>query len=345
MSKALIIASGGCQDGAGSLTKLQETVQQVEAAGLQLERLTIQPMRAGWNAPLPRHEYRSGCGPLEALAYAQTLLKEGVFEAVLISGADAVKTGYTRAELAELMPIYGQDYPLTEAYTDLSKEFCRQEGLSFESFRDLRDLAFANYQRSAPEVELDTKWFAEITDLFRGVDCANPYTDYEGGLLLVRDDLLDRLELTEPCVEVAGVGIGYAQGDGVNYLEELASYWHLEKAVYYANLEAGINFARKHKARQALLEAYTCYPVVPLAFLLHSKLVSSWQEVPAWLAEHALTLKGGMNLNRAPWNLPALRALIEMTSALQTSTQEFGGVHGNGGLGYKQGFAILRRCA
>lgn len=345
MPRAFIIASGGIQDGIGSLEVLNAVCEQVTEAGLKLERLVIDPLSAGWDTPIAKHHFRSGCGPLEALAYAQTQLREGAFEAVLIEGTDAVKTGYTKQERLPLMEIYGKDYPITQAYTDLAKQFCHEEGLTFKQFRELRDAVFENYQRSAPNKAVDDTWLQAQTELFRGVDCANPYADYTGGLLLTRDDLLNNFNLPQPAIEVAGVGIGYAQGDGADYLEELATYWHLEKALYYANLEAGLNFATAFKQGTALLEAYTCYPVVPLALLLHGKFVDNWQAIPTWLAEHRLTLNGGMNLNRAPWNLPALRALIEMTQTLHTSDKPLGGVQGNGGLGYKQGFAILRRNA
>lgn len=345
MSRAFIIASAGRQDGVGSLESLQTVGEQVTEAGLKLERLVIDPLSVSWDTPLARHHFRTGCGPLEALAYAQTQLREGVFEAVLIEGSDALKTGYAREKRTAAMQIYGKDYPMTEAYTDLAKQFCHEEGISFNQFRHLRDLVFDNFRRSAPDKKIDSTWLKEQTELFRGVDCANPYVDYTGGLLLTREDLLGSFDLLNPPIEVAGVGIGYAQGDGLDHLEELASYWHLEKALYYANLEAELNFADAFNQGKALLEAYTCYPVVPLALVLYGKFVNHWQEIPAWLEAHSLTLKGGMNLNRAPWNLPALRALIEMTQTLYDHDKHLGGVHGNGGLGYKQGFAILRRNA
>ncbi|MDR9468513.1 hypothetical protein [Marinospirillum sp.] len=342
MHQVFIIGAAGRQDGQGSLAELDKLREQVTEAGLKLERLVIDPLKAGWSSPQARNHFRSGCGPLEALAYAHTQLKEGAFEAVLIEGQDAIKTGYAREERDQLMQeVFGPDYPLPEAYTDLARSFCHQQGLSFDDFRKLRDALFANYRRSAPEVEVEERWFAEITELFRGVDCANPYTDYSGGLLLTRADLLGSFDLPHPPVAVKGVGIGFAQGDGADHLEELADYWHLEKAVHYANLEAELEFAEVFNQGQALLEAYTCYPVVPLALLIRGDFVQDIQDIPTWLEQHRLTLKGGMNLNRAPWNLPALRALIEMTQALHNNPDLIGGVHGNGGLGYKQGFAIL----
>ncbi|WP_114417788.1 hypothetical protein [Marinospirillum perlucidum] len=342
MHQVYIIAAGGRQDGQGQLTEVERLREEVTQAGLKLERLVIDPLSSGWSSPLARHHFRSGCGPLEALAFAQTQLREGAFEAVLIEGQDAIKTGYSREQRDELMQeVFGPDYPLPEAYTDLARSFCHQQGIDFTRFKELRDTLFRNYQGSAPEVKVDERWYTEITELFRGVDCANPYTDYKGALLLTRDDLLGSFDTEFPPVPVRGVGMGFAQGDGADHLEELADYWHLEKAVHYANLQAGLEFAEEFNQGRALLEAYTCYPVVPLALLLRGKFVDSLEALPAWLEKHPLTLKGGMNLNRAPWNLPALRALVEMTQALHQQPELLGGVHGNGGLGYKQGFAIL----
>ncbi|SFX04476.1 hypothetical protein [Marinospirillum alkaliphilum] len=344
MQQAYIIAAAGVQDGEGNLDALHDIREQVTQAGLKLERLVIDPLSTPWDAPLARNHFRSGCGPLEALAYAHTQLREGAFEAVLIEGKDAIRTGYNREERSQLMlQVYGEDYPLTEAYTDLARHFCREQGLDFDGFRHLRDALFENYRRSAADAPVSDTWLQPLTELFRGVDCANPYVDYAGGLLLTREDLLGSFDLPHPPIQVAGVGIGYAQGDGPDHLDELAGYWHLEKAVHYANLQAEMEFAEHFNAGHALLEAYTCYPVVPMALLLRGGFVNDINEIEDWLQWHLLTLKGGMNLNRAPWNLPALRALIEMTQALHHNRVTLGGVHGNGGLGYKQGFAILRR--
>ncbi|CAN5456015.1 hypothetical protein BH10PLA1_BH10PLA1_04670 [soil metagenome] len=65
---------------------------------------------------------------------------------------------------------------------------------------------------------------------------------------------------------------------------------------------------------------------------------------PALLAEHPVTIGGGMNIARAAWNNPALNGLIAMYETLDAdSTATAGAVHGNGGLGYRQGVAILEK--
>ncbi len=65
------------------------------------------------------------------------------------------------------------------------------------------------------------------------------------------------------------------------------------------------------------MEAYTCYPVVPLAFLLASGIASSPKEIPVLLQRLEITVTGGMNLARAPWNNPALNAMVTMYKRLR----------------------------
>jgi hypothetical protein len=50
-----------------------------------------------------------------------------------------------------------------------------------------------------------------------------------------------------------------------------------------------------------------------------------------------------MNLAKAAWNNPALNSLILMHHRLCDSSQKIGLIHGNGGLGYRQGVAIIER--
>jgi hypothetical protein len=48
-----------------------------------------------------------------------------------------------------------------------------------------------------------------------------------------------------------------------------------------------------------------------------------------------------MNLARGAWNNPALNGLITMYQRMSEGDESIGLVHGNGGLGYRQGVAIL----
>lgn len=66
------------------------------------------------------------------------------------------------------------------------------------------------------------------------------------------------------------------------------------------------------------------------------------EQMPEFLLKHSITITGGMNLARAPWNNPALNGLITMVQRMQMNGENIGLIHANGGLGYRQGVAILR---
>jgi hypothetical protein len=81
---------------------------------------------------------------------------------------------------------------------------------------------------------------------------------------------------------------------------------------------------------------------VPLAFLLATKICHNISDIQDTIINYPLTITGGMNLAKAPWNNPVLRAMIEMNTLLQqNNTPNIPGIHGNGGLGEKQRFLIL----
>jgi hypothetical protein len=84
--------------------------------------------------------------------------------------------------------------------------------------------------------------------------------------------------------------------------------------------------------------------VVPLAFLVETGLAEGTvASLRAALQTAPLTVTGGMNLARAPWNNPVLHALAVMWARLrQEARVEAGLLHGNGGLGGWQGLAVLR---
>ena len=148
----------------------------------------------------------------------------------------------------------------------------------------------------------------------------------------------------EKRIRILGCHVEQACEDGVEHIPEIIRYDHLGKAFEKARGEAGIDFQEKFFKREALLEAYTCYPVVPIAFLLATGLVQKVSEIPDFLKEYPLTLSGGLNLGKAPWNNTTLSHLITMVKQLRDPTQpSLGGIHSNGALGYLQGFVILKR--
>jgi len=69
--------------------------------------------------------------------------------------------------------------------------------------------------------------------------------------------------------------------------------------------------------------------------------VSNINEIGDFLKHHEITVTGGMNLARAPWNNPALNGLIAVTEQLVKGHAQYGVVHGNGGIGEAQGITVL----
>ena len=349
----LIISAAKNVDSVGSMAHCLALEQRIETFGHSIRQLHIDPLSTAWDSPLRPDHFRSGASPIEALAKARTLIQQGSEHAVLICGEDQIRTGYSRHQRHQLMQIYGPDQPITEAYTELARSFLKQHRVDESQFQALAHALFDNYCLSyrntlsddySPELLPGERWHQPVTSLFRGVDCANPMVDFQGRLLLVSETLAETLDCPPNSVlRVDGVGLGYTEHDGPEHSDSIAHYTHLRQAYRDCCAEAGIDFTARFKQGQALLEVYTCYPVVPMAFLLAADMVELLDEIPAFLEQHRITITGGMNLARAAWNNPALNALIEMHHQLLASPQRWGMVHGNGGLGYRQGVALLSK--
>ncbi|WP_027855971.1 beta-ketoacyl-[acyl-carrier-protein] synthase family protein [Marinobacterium jannaschii] len=346
MSKTLIVAAGKTAEGEGCLQPVLQLEQKLKQIGLPPRELVIEPLSTGWHAPRQEDHFRSGCAPIEALAKAKALIEAGT-AAVVIRGEDNLKTGYSREQRHQLMAIYGDEYPITQAYDDLAHEFARRQGIDADTFRELCQQLYSNYECSyrnvmRQPVTQDERWFQPLTSLFRGVDCANPLVDFHGRLLLCSQETAQLLDIpATEVVEVKGVGLGFLEQDGPQQLRQIADYEHLGQAWQQADQQAGGYFKQKFSERKALLESYTCYPVVPMALMLKSGLVSGPEQLAEFVARYPLTVTGGMNLAKGPWNNPALNGLISMYQALLQSDASLGAVHGNGGLGYRQGVAML----
>jgi len=346
MRKTLIVAAGKTADGAGCLQQVTQLEQRLNQIGLPPHELVIEPLSSDWHAPLQPDHFRSGCAPIEAMARAKELIEAGS-AAVIIRGEDNLKTGYSREQRHQMMAIYGQDYPITQAYDELAHEFARREGINVDTFREYCQHLYDNYESSYRNVmnhapKQDPRWFQPLTSLFRGVDCANPLVDFHGRMLLCSAETAAMLAIPiAECVEVKGVGLGFLDQDGPEQLQQIADYDHLFDAWQHAEQQAGGGFRQKFYAGEALLESYTCYPVVPMALLLKSGLIDGLEQLPEFTGQYPVTVTGGMNLAKGPWNNPALNGLISMYRALLDSDATLGAVHGNGGLGYRQGVAML----
>lgn len=350
---AFIIGAAKRQDEVGSLDPILLLESQLLQCGITPKYLVIEPLQVDWHSPEQTSHFRSGCAPIEALAEAKKLIENGE-AAVVISGEDYIKTGYSREERLSKMAVYGQSYPLTQAYTDLAQAFSENNGITEQQFKEFASALFENYQVSfrnalsdsfTPELLPDLRWYKPITDLFRGVDCANPMVDFSGRLLLTRADVAEQLGVDKSqWLKVKAVGLSRLEGDGRDFLTDISQYEHLQQAYQQACGEADIDFVKLFKGGDALLDTYTCYPVVPMAFLLVSGLVDILDDIPDFLSKYSITITGGMNLARGAWNNPALNALVLMHQRLCDGPEKLGLIHGNGGLGYRQGIAIVERA-
>jgi hypothetical protein len=236
---------------------------------------------------------------------------------------------------------------IPEAYTDLAQAWMARHGLDARTFRALADALVEGYGRTARSRGLAAASLASretlVTGLFTLADCAHPEVDFAGAVVLGTRAAAEALGLPAgPALVLGAVAVETAP-DGPAHAADLAGYAHLARAWQRLVADSGVDLAARIDEGEALLEAYTCFPPVPLGFLLATGLVVTPAEIPAWLASHAITVTGGMNLARAPWNNPVLHALAVMADGLAAGDAALGVLHGNGGLGGWQGVALLAR--
>ena len=124
-----IIGAAKQQDEIGSIDQVLLLESQLQQSGITPKHLIIEPLQADWHSPEKIHHFRSGCAPIEALAEAKKLIENGE-AAVVISGDDHIKTGYSREVRLRKMAVYGQSYPLTQAYTDLARAFSEHHNVT-----------------------------------------------------------------------------------------------------------------------------------------------------------------------------------------------------------------------
>ncbi len=134
--------------------------------------------------------------------------------------------------------------------------------------------------------------------------------------------------------------------DGFESLPKVATYAHLKQVFKKAQVESGVDVKKAIQSGVAALDVYTCYPVVPMGMLLASGLVQDSSKLMEFIRNHEVTVSGGLNLARAPWNLTSFNSIIEMRKRLINSKKlQYGIVHGNGSLGNQQGITILGKTS
>lgn len=300
------------------------------------------------------HTYKSGASPVQALFDAKELINESLYDAVFIFGYDPLLTNrhvYGKDTIKQAMDIFNGK-SILECYNLISHRMCEEIGISKEFFFQLTDDLYRNYQKTyaqktRQEVAYDRGRILDDLkgDLFRMTDCANPNIDFAGGVILVNDKTANFLNAPFGRVKILGAKYRMIKGTPesidklVGHKDNL--FAHLRSSFLEAQEQAKINVLEEFKKRNLRFELYTCYPPIPLAFLLTTNMVESIWEIPEFLLNHEITITGGMNFARAPWNNPALNGLIEMCTTLKNGIIKYGLVHGNGGIGEIQGIAIL----
>jgi len=351
-SSIYVIAADKIVDGVGDSRETDDVRDRLRHSPFTAAEFAIAPMSMPWDVTLPPGCLRCACSPLEAVLIFKDLLARDEAHALVLSGRDYIRTGYEKSERNKFMQIYGEgETPLT-GYTKLAPAFLDSLGMTKDEFHTVRERLFENYlgtyQGLYPDAALPgDRWYAPVTEYFRGVDCANPSVDFSGCVVIGTAEVAEYFDVAaRPRIRVTGCSLLESGPDGLTGIGDIVPYRHLTEAYNAGCAEAGIDFTAAFLAHEALLEVYTCYPIAPLAFLLKSGLVTRVSELSDFLARYEVTITGGLNLAKAPWNNTTLRSLVTMVKRLeQQNSKRIGGIHGNGSLGYKQGFMIVEREA
>ena len=347
--KTLIIAGERIQDNQGSFKECDKILSLAQKKNLTVATLEIVNLAKRWEDNLGPNEFKSGASAMGAIEKARKLLSSKKADVVVIKGSDFLKTGYEKEAREGFMKLYKNKFTAMDGYDKLVPYFLKAHKVSEKDFFTVRDALFENYFRTWKEIKPDAtlpddRWFKPITKYFRGVDCANPNIDYQGQIILVTDKTADSLKVPKKNrVEILGNAFIKLNVDGFESLPKVAPYLHLKKVIDKAVKETKVNFKAEFLKGKAFLDAYTCYPVVPMGLLLKLGLVKNVTEIPELLKWHEITVTGGLNLGKAAWNLTSLNAIIVMREKLLTSKTKLGLVHGNGSLGNQQGITLLSR--
>lgn len=303
--------------------------------------------------------YKSGAGPILAISDARELIDNDLYDAVFIFGHEPLLSNshdYGKDEIKKAMDIFGDKSKksLVEYYNLITQQLCSEMGFTREHFFELSDKLFDNYYRtysgiSGTEVDYNRGKFLDAINagLFKMTDCANPNLDFAGGIIVANNKTAEFLRIPEDeRIKILGVKYIVVEGLPQNIDKIVGNqdniFPHLREVFIQAQTESGIHVAEEFKSRNLYLEVYTCFPPVPLAFLLATGLVKDADDLPEFLKKYEITITGGMNFARAPWNNPALIGLVDMYKKMKKGVVKYGLIHGNGGIGEMQGVVILQ---
>ena len=301
--------------------------------------------------------YKSGSGPIQALADAQELIEHDLYDAVFICGYEPLlsnKIKYGKAAIQQHMDIFNGP-SILHCYHKLAELYSQELEIEAESFTSMAEALWQNYQRTFTRTHpkqipplRGPNMQAERAPLFYLTDCANPNLDFTGGIIMANDETLSGLNISaRALVEVKAVHYAAVEADPLDFKKIIGSFPHhfphLQESLNAVQAAAGLDLVQEVKAKRMLLDLYSCYPPIPLAFLFTSGLAANASSLQKFLAEYEVTLDGGLNLAGAPWNNPVLSSLITIHQLLPSSSADYALIHGNGGIGEIQGIGILAK--
>lgn len=344
-----IIGAARLIDGKGSMTKVDQLITRIDNLRLNIQHYKIAPLRFPWRSSLPENMIRSACSPIIGIKEANKLFNDGKADVAIISGTDKLKTNYTREERHEFMKCFSEGKTHFDGYVELANQFIKEFAINIDDFHNICKHLFNNYLRTYKSiiknfVEPDLRWFQFINKYFRGVDCANPYVDFEGVVIIIKPEIAFELGVNErDVVKIKGYSLNEIGKDDLESISLFVNYNHITKSFIEASAMAGLDFKDKFLKGEAYLDVYSCYPIPAIAFLLKSGFTNT-NDLYNFLDENAITITGGLNLGRAPWNNTVLNSLVRGVELLSKSNHKrYIGIHGNGSLGYQQGFLILHK--
>lgn len=343
----VIIGLDQIVNGVGNFQETDKILR--EAKNLRTKSLELMPLSRGWDTELAENEFRSGASAVEALAFAERLLDTSGVDLVIIHGQDHLASQYSSQERKEGMRILKEKVSPMEAYSSLTETYLKNKEIKVSTYLEICRELFANYRRTWEKVhhtslEISENWEKFITTYLRGVDCANPNIDFQGRLLVTNEKSARELRIPSNAqLKVRSVVFKGIGTDSVRDLPEIAKFTHLKEGYKELEKKAELEFKTEFLSGNALVDVYTCFPVVPLAFLLETGL-TDLAGLAEFLKRFEITTFGGLNLARAPWNLTGLRSIIEMNKRLTGSARpRYGLVHANGSIGQAQGLVLLER--
>jgi hypothetical protein len=270
----------------------------------------------------------TGAGPAIAVMNGLSWLANNEVDVVVIAGQEnlgdiSAQDGGRKRILSRIDSAYGT--PIWKLYNRLAHRFSLELGIEPDKLRDLIETASQNMQRTYrelngvnPVIPPKASRFllsGDAQDYFRTIDCARPYENFFGTVVLANASMLERLDLTiDQTAAVHGSGFRMVGLDNPDGLDQIAKYEHTAGALLEAFQNADIphcNAKRMLQDGEMQLHGYSCFPFVPLR-ILHVMGFSP-NEMNEFMEENPITSNSGMYFAQegGPWNCPVISTLVD----------------------------------